>query len=587
MTAETIIESEAIAAPSGRRTSVFRALLREPVGLVCSAYLLLVVVMGLLAPLIAPYDPNLTRPALTNAPPFAGDYLLGGDAAGRDIWSRLLWATSSTIIACLVVLVVSVLVGVTSGLLAGFYGGRVETVANWLSDTIIALPGMILLIALYTLIGTSTTIAMAVYGLMIAPTYYRLVRGVVATVRSELFVDAAYVAGLSDTRIIFRHVLSAVRPPVIIQSSFVLAAGIGIQAGLEFLGLGDPKKASWGGMLQLAFRNIYINRSAAVWPAVVISLTVLALVLLGNALRDAMQRGTRNAELSRRARRQLELSVPVEANETPRPERSGDAELLTVRGLRVGYPDRDGRTSEVVKGVDLSVRRGEIRGLVGESGSGKSQTIFAILDILPREAVLLGGSVTIDGAEILRRPELRAMRGRRIAYVPQEPMTNLDPTMTVGQQLTYGLRAVRRISKQQARAELLELLGSVGIRDPRRVFDSYPHQISGGMAQRVLITGAVASDPDLILADEPTTALDVTVQADVLEILRGLRDERGLGMILVTHNLGVVADICDTVSVMRSGEIVESADCGALFASPQHEYTKALIAAAEQGDRRG
>ncbi|MFC7619562.1 dipeptide/oligopeptide/nickel ABC transporter permease/ATP-binding protein [Microlunatus sp. GCM10028923] len=585
MTAGPVVEPADVIT-TGRRPSVLRALLGEPVGLVCTVFLVLVVLTGLLAPLIAPFDPNLTQIGLTNAPPFSGDYLLGGDAAGRDTLSRLLWATRSTMIACLVVLVSSVAVGVTSGLLAGFYRGRVEIVANWLSDTIIALPGMILLIALYAVIGTSTTIAMAVFGLMIAPTYYRLVRGVVAQVRSELFVDAAYVAGLSDARIIFKHVLGAVRPPVIIQSSFVLAAGIGIQAGLAFLGLGDPKEASWGGMLQLAFRNIYINRSAVAWPAVVITITVLALVLLGNALRDAMQQGTRNAELSRRTRRRLELSVPVEHPDRPAPDPVVDTEpeLLTVRGLRIGYPGSDGAISEVVHGIDLSVRRGEIRGLVGESGSGKSQTVFAILDILPREAVVLGGSVQVGDTEILRRPALKAMRGRRIAYVPQEPMTNLDPTMTVGQQLTYGLRAVRPISNRQARTELLELLGSVGIRDPQRVFDSYPHQISGGMAQRVLITGAVASDPDLILADEPTTALDVTVQADVLEILRELRDQRGLGMILVTHNLGVVADLCDTVSVMRSGEIVESADCRTLFASPQHEYTKVLIAAAEQGD---
>jgi len=231
-----------------------------------------------------------------------------------------------------------------------------------------------------------------------------------------------------------------------------------------------------------------------------------------------------------------------------------------------------------VRGVSLSLRRGEIHGLVGESGSGKSQTAFAVLGILPREAVIVGGSVVFDQVDLLgSRQALHAVRGRRIAYVPQEPMSNLDPTLTVGQQLVIGLRAVKPISRREARDTLIALLGRVGIKDPVTVFGLYPHQISGGMAQRVLITGAIAGDPDLIVADEPTTALDVTVQADVLEVLRELRDERGLGMVLVTHNLGVVADLCDTVSVMREGRIVESADVQTLFAHPQHPYTQELL----------
>lgn len=577
------------ATPVGRR-SVVRSLVREPLGFVCTGYLLLLIIVGLLAPWIAPHDPNLTRVGLTNAPPWSSEFVLGGDAAGRDIVSRMIWATRSTLLACVVVLVVSMAIGVVSGLVAGFYRGRVEKVANWVSDTILALPGMVLLIALYTVIGTSITIAMAVFGVMIAPSYYRLVRGVVASVRSELFVDAAYVAGLSDLRIIFRHVLSAVLPPILIQSSFVLAAGIGIQAGLEFLGLGDPKQSSWGGMLQLAFRNIYVNVPAVVWPAVLISVTILAFVLLGNAFRDALQSGTRHGAMRPKVRRQWEragstsaVSDPVAQGRAEDDDTADTPALLDVSGLRVAYPAGPSDVTEVVRGVEISLRRGEIRGLVGESGSGKSQTVYAILGLLPKEAVVLGGTVTFDGKEILHhRDAIRQVRGSRIAYVPQEPMTNLDPTLTVGQQLTYGLRAVRKVSRAAARTELLALLESVGIADPARVFDQYPHQISGGMAQRVLITGAVASDPDVIIADEPTTALDVTVQADVLEILRDLRDERGLGMLLVTHNLGVVADICDTVSVMKDGEIVETQTCRDLFAAPRHPYTQELLTSATQ-----
>jgi len=236
-----------------------------------------------------------------------------------------------------------------------------------------------------------------------------------------------------------------------------------------------------------------------------------------------------------------------------------------------------------VCGVDLDVRRGEIHGLVGESGSGKSQIAFSTLGILPREALVLGGSVLLDGADLLADPKaMAAARGRRIAYVPQEPMSNLDPSFTIGAQLMYGLRAVKPMPKGEAEQHLLGLLARVGIKDPARVFKQYPHEISGGMAQRVLICGAVAADPDVIVADEPTTALDVTVQADVLELLRELRDERGLAMVLVTHDLGVVADICDSVSVMKEGRIVERRSVEELFAAPAEAYTEELLSSSRR-----
>ncbi|KQO63135.1 ABC transporter [Curtobacterium sp. Leaf261] len=588
-------DAAATSARSARRSTVSR-LLRNPTAMICIAFLAVLVALAFLAPLLAPFDQNLTRIEFTNAKPFDGPFVLGGDSSGRDILSRLLWASRGTLLACVVVLVVSVAVGVTAGLFAGFFGGWTDRVSSWISDVVLALPGTVLLIALYTVIGPSILIAMAVFGLLIAPSYFRLVRAVVTQVRRELYIDAARVSGLSDLRIIARHVLIAVRAPVIIQSSFVLAAGIGIQAGLEFLGLGNPRQASWGGILQTSFASIYQNPGAVVAPTLLISITTLVLVLLGNALRDVLQVVTTPSVLNRRERAALRdrLSPPATrttdarttdartANARPTDARAADARdadtLLRIEDLHVAYPNPDG-VSEVVRGIDLEVRRGVIHGLVGESGSGKSQTVFSVLDILPKEAVV-AGSITFDGRELLGdRAALHAVRGRRIAYVPQEPMSNLDPTLTVGQQLVVGLRAVKQVSRRQARTELLALLARVGIKDPESVFRMYPHEISGGMAQRVLITGAIAGDPDVILADEPTTALDVTIQADVLDLLREIRDERGLGMVLVTHNLGVVADLCDTVSVMQAGRIVETGDVRAVFAAPQHPYTRELLAA--------
>jgi len=577
MSAELAIATPSVAPESrGRRSSAWVRLLRNPLGVACLVFLLAVVAFGVFAPLFAPFDQNLTRLELTNVDPFTSEYVLGGDAAGRDILSRLMWSTRSTLVACLIVLVVSSMIGVIAGLFAGFYGRAVESVGNWISDLIMALPGTILLISLYVVIGPSILTAMAVFGVLIAPSYYRLVRGVVRTVRSELFVDAARVSGLSDLRIIFRHVLGAVRAPIIIQSAFVLGAGIGIQAALEFLGLGNTREASWGGMLQQSFANLYVAPINVLWPALLISATILAFVLLGNVLRDVLQATAQQAVLTPRRRRELVATArPTAADAGPT---AGPDTLLEVRDLRVAYPTSRTDVAEVVRGVDLTVRRGEIRGLVGESGSGKSQTAFSILGILPKEAVVTSGSIIVDSIDLLADPSaIRSMRGRRIAYVPQEPMSNLDPTLTVGQQLLQGLRAVLPMSKRAATDRLLDLLEQVGIADPAAVFKLYPHEISGGMAQRVLITGAIASDPDLIIADEPTTALDVTVQADVLQLLRRLRDDRGLGMILVTHNLGVVADLCDTVSVMQAGRIVESGDVRALFAAPQDPYTRQLL----------
>ncbi len=558
---------------------LWRRVLSNPVGLVTVGLLVLIVAFGVLAPWLAPFDPNLARLELTNAPPFTTDYWLGGDNTGRDILSRLMHATRGTLLAILVVLVVSSVLGGTTGLIAGYYGGRLDDAADWVSNVLLALPGIVLLIVLYTVIGPNILVAMAVYGVLVSPSYFRLVRSLVQNVRHELYIDAAKVAGLSDQRIVSRHVLRAVRGPIIVHSAFILASGIAVQAALEFLGLGDPTEPSWGRMLQDAFTNIFVNRAAVIWPVLLIGVTTLSLVLLGNVIRDALQSSaSRPTALSPAVVRRLRAEQVSEAEPSGETVEFDRPPLLRVRDLAIGYPDSTTTVKPVVHGVDLVVERGEIHGLVGESGSGKSQVALSILGILPPEAVILRGAVEFHGEDLLADPRrMREVRGRRIAYVPQEPLSNLDPTFTVGQQLTYGLRAVKDVSRREARQQLLQLLDRVGIRNPARVFDLYPHQVSGGMAQRVLIAGALAGDPELIIADEPTTALDVTVQADVLDLLRNLQRERELGMVIVTHNFGVVADLCDRVSVMQSGRIVESRGARDLFASPEHEYTQMLL----------
>lgn len=571
-------DGTAALARKGVRRNTFRSLLKNPFAIFSFVVLAILVFVAVTVPWLAPYPPNATDLASANVPPFTNGHLFGADQSGRDILSRLMWGTQATLLACVLVLGVSLVLGLTSGLVAGFYRGKTEAVANFISDLIMSLPGIAVIISLYSLTGPNIPAAMTAFGVIVTPSFYRLVRSVVISVRSELYVDAAKVVGLSDFRIVGRHVLSAVRAPVIVQSSFVLATAVALLAGVDFIGLGSPNEPSWGRVLQETFSNIYLVPANIFFPALVISVTILAFVLLGNALRDTLQASNRSASLKPARRRTLARAAQDERVAGLHDLTPPQDVVLAVRGLRVGYPSSADDVAEVVHGVDLDVRRGEVHGLVGESGSGKSQIAFSVVGILPREAVVLGGSVFFNGKDLLAdKARIRKARGRQIAYVPQEPMSNLDPSFTIGAQLIYGLRAATGVSKSQARRELVALLTRVGIEDPDRVMRLYPHEISGGMAQRVLICGAVASSPELIIADEPTTALDVTVQAEVLELLRELTAERGLAMIIVTHNLGVVADLCDRVSVMKDGRIVESNDVDALFAAPEHPYTRDLL----------
>jgi ABC-type dipeptide/oligopeptide/nickel transport system ATPase component len=396
-------------------------------------------------------------------------------------------------------------------------------------------------------------------------------------------VDAARVAGLSDMRIIGRHIFTVVRAPIIIQSAMVLGIAIAIQAGLDFLGLGDMSIPTWGTMLNDGFPILYTNPWLVVWPSLVIALVCVALTMLANTMRDVLERSGGR----RKRRRKPPAQRPVDPEKVdilahPEDERTrrltGDV-LLEVSDLSIGYDQPDKTVKTVVYDVSLAVKRGEVHGLIGESGSGKTQTAFAVLGLLPEGGHVTGGSIIFEGDEIAHASdkEMTKLRGTKMAYIPQEPMSNLDPAFTIGSQLIEPMRANLSISKKEATKRALDLLARVGIPNPQRTFDSYPHQVSGGMAQRVLIAGAVSCEPDLLIADEPTTALDVTVQAEVLELLRSLQDEFHMAVILVTHNFGVVADICDRVSVMRNGRVVESGPVRSIFYGARHEYTQALL----------
>jgi ABC-type dipeptide/oligopeptide/nickel transport system ATPase component len=396
-------------------------------------------------------------------------------------------------------------------------------------------------------------------------------------------VDAARVAGLSDLRIIGRHILGVVRAPVIIQAAMVCGIAISFQSALEFLGLGDATAATWGVMVSDGFRTIFRAPLTLLWPSVAISLTVGGFVLLANALRDALEDQVKITEKKPRkvSATSRTSSVAPEASPAAVPT---STHLLEVRDLRIQYPQPGGTRTTVVDGVSWFVDRDEVLGIVGESGSGKSQSAFAVLGLLPQNAIVANGQILFDGvstvddrAHAIDQSALSPLRGKRIAYIPQEPMSNLDPSFTIGSQLVRPMTRTLGISRAEAETRALDLLASVGIKDPKRTFMAYPHQVSGGMAQRVLIAGAISCEPDLIIADEPTTALDVTVQAEVLDVIRDLQADLHQGIVLVTHNFGVVADICDRVAVMQNGRIVEQGEVRTILRNPTHEYTQMLL----------
>jgi peptide/nickel transport system permease protein len=573
------------------RAHIGRRLLKNPVGLTAMIVLALIILSAIFAGALAPMDPIKANIQDVLAPPGTGGHILGADSAGRDVLSRLLFATRYSIAGALWAVLIAAAIGVTSGLIAGYYQKWFETSSLWVISIVQALPGLVVLLAARAVLGPSLWFVMAVFGVILSPAFYRLTHSAVVGVRHELYVDAARVAGVGDASIIGRHILSVVRAPIIIQASLLAGIAIAVQSGLDFLGFGDPTLPTWGQMLSDGFSRMFQAPILLVWPALAIALTSIALVLFGNALRDELERA---GGKPKRVRRGAAAYVPDTSGEPPvvHPDAVEDRRgvLLEVTDLVVGYAQPDGGVKQVVNGVSLKVRSGEVHGLIGESGSGKTQTAWSVLRLLPAGGRILAGTVFFDGKDLahLSEREMTKIRGRRIAYIPQEPMSNLDPSFTIGSQLVEPMTVTLGISRAEAKKRALALLARVGIPNPERTFAAYPHEVSGGMAQRVLIAGAVSCEAQLIIADEPTTALDVTVQAEILDLLRDLQNDLGVSVLIVTHNFGVVADLCDRVSVMQDGRIVETGPARSIFAGPRHPYTRSLFdAILEDGAARG
>lgn len=553
------------------RRGYFRKVFGRPTATVGLVWVVLVSAAAVLAPVIAPYDPikgDLSD--ILKLPSTA--HWLGTDQLGRDILTRLMYGAGETMSGALLAVTVAVLIGVPLGVLAGYYGGTLDMLANRFADLLLTVPNIIVLLTVLAVFGNNIYIAMLSLGVLLSASFLRLAAATTKGVRAELYVDAARVFGVRDLRILLRHILPNMNGPIVVQASVTLGISLLIQAGLGFLGLGArPPSPSWGQMISEASQQIYSQPWLMVPAGLAIVLTTLAFNFIGDAARDSLPQAERGNLLAVTK----QPSAPAGSSTVePVPE---DV-LLAIRDLRVSFPAGD-QEVEVVKGISFDVRRGKTIGLVGESGSGKTMTALAVLGLVPSPGYLSAGSVRFAGMELTTLDErgYQAVRGKRIAMISQEPMVALDPCFKVKTHLRGPLTRLCGLSRTEADREALALLARVGMRDPAAVLDSYPHQLSGGMAQRVAIAWALAGEPDLLIADEPTTALDVTVQAGILDLLRSLQEDSGMTVLLVTHDLGVVADICVEVAVMQDGRIVEFAQVDDVYTKPGHPYTGSLL----------
>ncbi|QHC58685.1 dipeptide/oligopeptide/nickel ABC transporter permease/ATP-binding protein [Rathayibacter sp. VKM Ac-2760] len=568
-----------------RPDSIGRRLIKKPVALVSLGFIVALALAIVFASVVAPIDPLAQDLTAARQLPSAVHWL-GTDDFGRDVYSRIIHGGAQTLGGAALATLIATAIGLPLGMIAGYYRGVADIVISRIADVFQALPLIILLMAVIGVFGNDNLPAMVTLGVAVSDGFIRLARATTLQVRRELYVDAANVAGLASGRILHRHILPNIRGPLLVQISLTMGITLMIQAGLGFLGLGTPPPApSWGGLIANASEMIYTHPWLLVPPGAILILSILAFNTLGDALAEDRPGAAPTSIRSWRSTRRPAAAQPVATDPTVADDRSA---AISVRDLTVSFTDANGDFS-VVQGVSFDVQRGESLGIVGESGCGKSVTAKALLGLVAPGGRISGGSVLIGGVDIvgMSARELQKIRGSRIALVSQEPMVALDPSFTIGAQLRESIRhhTGRRGRAVQERA--LELLGLVGIPDPAQAAASHTFQVSGGMAQRAAIAMALTGEPDVLVADEPTTALDVTVQAEILDLLRSLREDLGMAVVIVTHDLGVVADACDRGVVMYAGQVIEKAGVGELLARPTHPYTVGLLSSMPSHARRG
>ena len=555
-------------------TGFLKLVFRNRLAALGAVVLAAILILALVTPLLPLADPDIPATADRFKPPFSEGHLLGTDHLGRDLLARLLWGTRLSLAVGIAAALIAGTIGSAIGIVAGYFGGRVDNLIMRGVDMLMAFPYILLALAIVAALGPGLLNALVAVAAVNIPFFARNIRGITVGIAHKEFVDAAKLSGMGHGRIIWSEVLPNVIPVIVIAMSTTVGWMILETAGLSFLGLGSqPPQADLGSMLGEARAALITSPHTSIVPGTMILIIVMSINLLGDGVRDALDPRLRSGALTRpRA-----VTLVDRKGHIPADDQNG---LLDIQALETQF-HVNRRIFRAVGGVSLHVKPGEALGIIGESGSGKSVTALSVMGLVASPpGVITGGAVRYAGEDLLAADyrSLRRKRGENVAYIFQDPLSTLHPLYRVGDQLIEAIQAHHRVTTGEAHARAVELLKAVRIPNAESRIRNYPHEMSGGMRQRVGIAMALANDPDVIIADEPTTALDVTVQAQILALLDELRRERGLAIVFITHDFGVVAQLCDRVAVMYAGRIVEEGPTATILDAPAHPYTRRLMA---------
>ncbi|MDQ1022044.1 dipeptide/oligopeptide/nickel ABC transporter permease/ATP-binding protein [Streptomyces afghaniensis] len=591
----------------------FTLLVRDRFACAAALVLVLVALCAVLGPLLA--EDLATRQNLRapGRPPFSLDhgwaFVLGSDSLGRPVAARLLTAAGTTLAVAVPAVLCSLAVGSVWGMWAGYHGGWRESVSLRVADVILSFPSLLLAVVVLAVFSPSAASIVLVLAVARIPVYLRTARAEAAELRSRLFVDAARTFGTGSWAAIRRHVAPSVLPTLLTVAALDFCFVMLAESSLSFLGIGiQPPDISWGLMVAQGRQELRSAWWIALFPGLAIVLTTVSATVLASWARMTTDPGQRWREGVGRSGWRARWwrgtsaapahrdSAVAEPDTTTAPgggrpvgtEQSTAADVLVVDGLSVDVHTPAGPV-HVVRRVGFRVRSGETLALLGESGCGKSMTAHAVAGLLDPVAEVVGGQVRLDGEDLLGlgARARRRLAGPGVAMVFQDALSALNPVLTVGTQLAEPFRIHEGVSRRAARARAVELMERVGIPEARSRADAYPHQFSGGMRQRLLIATAVALRPKVLIADEPTTALDVTVQAQIMDLLGELRGEQRTALVLITHDLGLAAEHADRVAVMYAGTVVETGPVAEVFDKPHHPYTQGLLASVPAEQHRG
>lgn len=572
----TVVTSPLAHENSSRVSSFWNTFKKNRGGIIGFWMLMVVIFVAVFAPWLAPYNQSSSADVGISdiyQPPSASHWF-GTDDAGQDVFTNFIFGARISLVVGFFAAFISIIIGGLFGLVAGFFGGRWETFLMRFTDVMLVIPDLPLLVVIVALTKPSLINIIIVIGILGWTTTARVVRSQTLAVKSRKFVLRARAIGAGRRHIVTRHILPLVMPILVVQAVLAISLAILNESALAFIGLGDPSALSWGQMLNYAFGRGAMS-SGAWWALVVpgfgIVWVVLALTLLGQGLEQVLNPRLDTHHLMPG---RSKVRDKAKAEEIP-----GDV-ILDVHDVSIHYVNEGKPSARAVENVSFSLRKGELIGLVGESGCGKTTLMLALLKLLPAAGEIVSGSVYYKGKNLtaMNEDEINQIRWSRVSIIFQGAMNALNPVRTVGDQIAEAiLKHDPAFPKEKLDERVTELLDLVGIAADHR--EHFPHQYSGGMRQRAMIAMALACNPDVVIADEPTTALDVMIQAQILELLDTLRKKLGLAVIFVTHDLGVVAELCDKVLVMYGGVTAEYAEVDVIYNAPKHPYTQELLKA--------